>query len=82
MVSTKNAHEDHLDAIIVGAGFAGMYMFYKHRGMGKSERVYERGDGVGGTWYWNGYPGARRDLESMECSYSFDDALQQDWDWK
>ena len=82
MPPTQNAHEDHFDAIIVGAGFAGMYMLYKLRGMGLSARVYERGDGVGGTWYWNRYPGARCDFESMEYSYSFDDALQQDWDWK
>ena len=82
MPPTQNAHEDHFDAIIVGAGFAGMYMLHKLRGMGLSARVYERGDGVGGTWYWNRYPGARCDFESMEYSYSFDDALQQDWDWK
>jgi len=82
MLSTKNEHDDHFDAIIVGAGFAGMYMLFKLRGMGLSVRVYERGDGVGGTWYWNRYPGARCDLESMEYSYSFDDALQQDWNWK
>ena len=50
MLSTKNARDDHFDAIIVGAGFAGMYMLFKLRGMGLSVRVYERGDGVGGTW--------------------------------
>lgn len=82
MLSTQNVHEERFDAIIVGAGFAGMYMLYKLRSMGLNTRVYERGDGVGGTWYWNRYPGARCDLESMEYSYSFDDALQQDWDWK
>ena len=82
MLSNQNVHEERFDAIIVGAGFAGMYMLYKLRSMGLNTRVYERGDGVGGTWYWNRYPGARCDLESMEYSYSFDDALQQDWDWK
>ena len=82
MLSAQNVYEDGFDAIIVGAGFAGMYMLYKLRSMGLNTRVYERGDGVGGTWYWNRYPGARCDLESMEYSYSFDDALQQDWDWK
>ena len=79
MLSAQNVYEDGFDAIIVGAGFAGMYMLYKLRSMGLNMRVYERGDGVGGTWYWNRYPGARCDLESMEYSYSFDDALQQDW---
>ena len=59
-----------------------MYMLHKLRGMGLSVRVYERGDGVGGTWYWNRYPGARCDLESMEYSYSFDKELQQEWDWQ
>ena len=82
MLSAQKVCEDGFDAIIVGAGFAGMYMLYKLRSMGLNTRVYERGDGVGGTWYWNRYPGARCNLESMEYSYSFDDALQQDWDWK
>ena len=53
------------DAVIVGAGFAGMYMLHRLRGMGLSARVYEAGDGVGGTWYWNRYPGARCDIMSM-----------------
>ncbi|MEU6715110.1 NAD(P)/FAD-dependent oxidoreductase [Nonomuraea sp. NPDC046802] len=69
------------DAIVVGAGFAGMYMLHKLRGLGLSVRVFETGDGVGGTWYWNRYPGARCDVESMEYSYSFDDELQQEWEW-
>lgn len=69
------------DLIIVGAGFAGMYMLHKARGMGLRARVFEAGDGVGGTWYWNRYPGARCDVESMEYSYQFSDDLQQDWRW-
>ncbi len=69
------------DAIIVGAGFAGMAMLHRLRSDGLSVRVIERADGVGGTWYWNRYPGARCDVESMEYSYQFDDALQQEWDW-
>src|SRR4051795_9855359 len=69
------------DAVVVGAGFAGMYMLYCLRGLGLSVRVYEQGDGVGGTWYWNRYPGARCDVESMQYSYSFSDELQQEWDW-
>lgn len=70
-----------VDIAIVGAGFAGMYMLHRARGMGQSAVVFETGDGVGGTWYWNRYPGARCDVESMEYSYQFDDALQQDWSW-
>jgi cyclohexanone monooxygenase len=71
----------NFDAIVVGAGFGGMYMLHRLRSMGLTVRVYERGGGVGGTWYWNRYPGARCDLESMEYSYSFDDRLQQEWNW-
>ena len=82
MSSSSPAAQTAFDAIVVGAGFAGMYMLHKLRGMGLSVRVYERGDGVGGTWYWNRYPGARCDLESMEYSYSFDKELQQEWDWQ
>ncbi len=69
------------DLIVVGAGFAGMYMLHKARGMGLRARVFEAGDGVGGTWYWNRYPGARCDVESMEYSYQFSNDLQQDWHW-
>ena len=69
------------DLVIVGAGFAGMYMLHTARRLGFSARVYETGDGVGGTWYWNRYPGARCDVESMEYSYQFDDDLQQQWRW-
>lgn len=67
--------------MVVGAGFAGMYMLHKLRGMGRSVQVFETGDGVGGTWYWNRYPGARCDVESMEYSYGFDEELQQEWEW-
>src|ERR1700738_2848983 len=69
------------DVVVVGAGFAGMYMLHRLRGQGFSVRVYEQGDGVGGTWYWNRYPGARCDVESMQYSYSFSDELQREWDW-
>ncbi|WP_441234767.1 flavin-containing monooxygenase [Bradyrhizobium sp. 930_D9_N1_4] len=69
------------DVVVVGAGFAGMYMLHRLRGLGFSVRVYEQGDGVGGTWYWNRYPGARCDVESMQYSYSFSEELQQEWDW-
>jgi cyclohexanone monooxygenase len=70
-----------LDALVVGAGFAGLYMLHRLRGLGMSARVYEAGAGVGGTWYWNRYPGARCDVESMDYSYSFSEALQQEWKW-
>ena len=69
------------DAIIVGAGFSGLYMLHRLRGLGLTARVYERGAGVGGTWYWNRYPGARCDVESVQYSYSFSDALQREWQW-
>jgi cyclohexanone monooxygenase len=69
------------DAVIVGAGLAGIYMLYRLRGLGLSVRVYEAGNGVGGTWYWNRYPGARCDVESMDYSYSFSEELQQEWRW-
>ncbi|MFI6737551.1 flavin-containing monooxygenase [Nonomuraea sp. NPDC050451] len=69
------------DAVVVGAGFAGMYMLHRLRGLGLAVRVFETGDGVGGTWYWNRYPGARCDVESMQYSYSFDEELQQEWEW-
>ncbi len=70
-----------LDAGIVGAGFAGLYMLHRARGLGLSARVYEAGGDIGGTWYWNRYPGARCDVESMDYSYSFSEELQQEWRW-
>jgi cyclohexanone monooxygenase len=69
------------DAVVIGAGFSGMYMLHRLRGLGLTARVYEAGDGVGGTWYWNRYPGARCDVESVEYCYSFSEELRQEWDW-
>jgi cation diffusion facilitator CzcD-associated flavoprotein CzcO len=69
------------DAIIIGAGISGMYQLYRLRQLGMTVRVFEAGTGVGGTWYWNRYPGARFDSESYSYSYSFSDELLQDWDW-
>ncbi|SDA98668.1 flavin-containing monooxygenase [Mesorhizobium qingshengii] len=69
------------DVIVVGAGFAGMYMLHTLRRLGLATTVIERGSGVGGTWYWNRYPGARCDVESMSYSYSFSEELQQEWVW-
>ena len=69
------------DIVIIGAGFAGMYMLHRARQLGLNATVLEAGSDVGGTWYWNRYPGARCDIESMEYSYQFDDDLQQEWEW-
>ncbi len=70
-----------LDVVIVGAGFGGMYMLHRLRGLGMSAVVFDVATGVGGTWYWNRYPGARCDVESMQYSYSFSEELQQEWNW-
>ena len=70
-----------LDVIIIGAGVAGLYAIYRLRKQGLKVRAYEAGDGIGGTWFWNRYPGCRCDVESMEYSYAFDDDLQQEWEW-
>src|SRR5712691_1090561 len=78
---SRAAARETYDVVVVGAGFAGMYMLHRLRGLGLSVRVYEQGGDVGGTWYWNRYPGARCDVESMQYSYSFSDELQQQWDW-
>ncbi|MDG2302833.1 MAG: NAD(P)/FAD-dependent oxidoreductase [Gammaproteobacteria bacterium] len=78
---TKDDNDIKVDAIIVGAGFSGLYMLYKLKELGLTAKVIEAGKGVGGTWYWNRYPGARCDVESMEYSYSFCEDLQQDWVW-
>jgi cation diffusion facilitator CzcD-associated flavoprotein CzcO len=70
-----------VDVVVVGAGFGGMYMLHRLRQIGCRTRVFEVGADVGGTWYWNRYPGARCDVESVEYSYSFDEDLQQEWVW-
>ncbi|MGN7135249.1 flavin-containing monooxygenase [Rhodococcoides corynebacterioides] len=71
-----------VDVVVVGAGFAGLYALHKLRDeRDLSVRVFEAGSDVGGTWYWNRYPGARCDIESVHYSYSFDDGLQQEWEW-
>ncbi len=70
-----------LDVVIVGAGLAGLYAIHRLRGMGLKVRAFEAGSGVGGTWFWNRYPGARCDVESLEYSYAFSDPLQQEWKW-
>ena len=73
--------EPELDVVVVGAGFAGLYALHRLRGMGLRARVLEAADGVGGTWYWNRYPGARCDVESLDYQYSFSDELLREWQW-
>ena len=81
-MSTSPARSTDLDAVIIGAGFSGLYMLHRLRDeMGLSARVYETGGGVGGTWYWNRYPGARSDSDSYIYCYSFDRDLLQEWEW-
>ena len=70
-----------LDAVIVGAGFAGLYALHRLRGLGFTCRAYEAAADVGGVWYWNRYPGARCDVESLQYSYSFSKELEQEWQW-
>jgi cyclohexanone monooxygenase len=81
MVEPGAGQKAEYDAIVVGAGFAGLYMLHRLRNLGLSVRVFEAGDGVGGTWYWNRYPGARVDIESQEYCYSFSDELSDEWRW-
>ncbi|MGI9324777.1 MAG: flavin-containing monooxygenase [Pseudomonadales bacterium] len=78
--SVQNPNSTY-DVVIVGAGFGGLYMLYRLRQLGLSVHVYEAADNVGGTWYWNRYPGARCDAESLAYSFSFDEALEQEWHW-
>src|ERR1700751_4614900 len=70
------------DAIVIGAGVAGLYQLYRLRQLGLSVRCLEDGSGVGGTWYWNRYPGCRFDSESETYGYSFSKELEQEWNWK
>ena len=77
-----NGAVEQYDAIIIGAGVVGLYQLYRLRKLGISVRVFEDADGVGGTWYWNRYPGCRFDSESETYGYSFSEELSQEWDWK
>ena len=74
-------YEKKFDVVVVGAGFGGMYMLHKLLSLGFNATIVEAASGVGGTWWWNRYPGARCDVESLEYSYSFSDDLQQEWEW-
>ena len=80
-MSARTPQTARFDAIVVGAGVGGLYAIYRLRKLGLKVRCFEAGGGVGGTWYWNRYPGCRCDVESMEYSYSFSDELQQEWHW-
>ena len=79
---TNNTSQSEVDAVVVGAGFSGMYMLHRLREvLGLTAQVFEAGDNVGGTWYWNRYPGARCDSESYVYCFSFDKDLAQEWNW-
>ena len=80
-MSARTAEPAEFYAIVVGAGVGGLYAIHRLRKLGLKVRGFEAGGGVGGTWYWNRYPGCRCDVESMEYSYSFSDELQQEWRW-
>lgn len=80
-MDSQHTQPSRFDAVIVGAGFAGLYQLHRLRQQGLRAIVIEAGSGVGGTWYWNRYPGARCDVESFDYSYSFDEMLQQEWKW-
>ena len=82
MTTNGDTRTADVDAVIVGAGFSGLYMLHKLRNqMGLSARVFEAGGGVGGTWYWNRYPGARSDSDSYIYGFTFDEDLWQEWEW-
>jgi cyclohexanone monooxygenase len=77
----RNSTIREVDAVVIGAGFAGLYSVYKLREMGLSHAAFEQGGGVGGTWYWNRYPGASSDSESWVYSFTFSEELEQEWNW-
>jgi cation diffusion facilitator CzcD-associated flavoprotein CzcO len=80
--STKQSNQvANYDAVVIGAGFSGLYTLHRLREAGFSTRVFEAGDGVGGTWYWNRYPGARCDSESIYYNYTFSEELYKEWTW-
>lgn len=79
--ANESGEVNEVDAVVVGAGFAGLYALHRLRRMGLRVHVLEAGKGLGGTWFWNRYPGARCDVDSLEYSYSFSEELQQEWNW-
>ena len=76
-----NPAASEFDVVIIGAGFSGMYLLHLLRGSGFSVQVLDKASGVGGTWYWNRYPGARCDVDSMQYCFEFSSALEQEWNW-
>ena len=80
--ASRNGDVEEYDVLIIGAGVTGLYSLYRFRELGFSVRAFEDASGVGGTWYWNRYPGARFDSESYTYGYSFSEDLLQEWDWK
>ena len=80
-MADEAVRERDVDVVVVGAGFAGMYLLHRLRGLGMTTRVLEVADDVGGTWYWNRYPGARCDIQSLDYSFSFDPELDRTWEW-
>src|SRR5678815_925046 len=81
MDQTHTPRPQDVDVVVVGAGFAGLYMLHRLRQLGFSTRVIEAADDVGGTWYWNRYPGARCDIVTTDYTYSFDPELEKAWTW-
>ena len=79
--SARSRSGADVDVIVVGGGLAGLYTLYRMRGLGLTARAFEAGSGLGGTWFWNRYPGCRCDIESLEYSYSFSPELEQEWHW-
>src|SRR4029079_18177323 len=77
----KAGAQSERDVVVVGAGFSGLYMLHRLRQLGFAVELLEAADGVGGTWYWNRYPGARCDIESLQYSYSFMRELDPEWEW-
>ena len=80
LADTQTSEPD-FDVVVVGAGFAGLYLLHRLRNAGFSAKAFETGDDVGGTWFWNRYPGARCDIQSIDYSYSFDAELETEWQW-
>ena len=79
---SRDGEVEEYDVLIIGAGVTGLYSLYRFRELGFTVRSFEDATGVGGTWYWNRYPGARFDSESYTYGYSFSEDLLQEWDWK
>ena len=82
MPDASQPYPRQLDVVIVGGGLAGLYAIHRLRKLGLKVRAYEAGSGIGGTWFWNRYPGARFDSESITYGYSFSEELLQEWHWK